>query len=229
MSCSRPAPPGWRPGIHTAICRAFRTPPGPGPCRAGGEGAGWAGPPPEADAPSALACGVGVAEEVVDLRRGTPLIAGVLVPRPPCVQGLFSTTRGLCVVSSAERRPPRLENVMLRWSRKLLGMHPLNWFPPEVQLFQIGEVAQLRRYLPPQPVLPEIQPFQVDEVAQLRRYLPAQLVLFEVQPFQVGEVAQLRRYLLVRGLPGRRGCPAPPVSPAQLVPEVQPFQVGEAA
>ena len=88
-------------------------------------------------------------------------------------------------------------------------------------MFQVGEVAQLRRYLPTQLVTIEDQPsLQVGEVAQLRRYLPAQLVTLEVaacfrlvrlpnsagmgplnwllqrpSSLQVGEVAQLRRYL----------------------------------
>ena len=75
---------------------------------------------------------------------------------------------------------------------------------------QVGEVAQLRRYLPAQLVLAEVQPFQVGEAAQLQRYLPPQLVPPEVQILQLGEVAQLRRYL-----------------PAQLVP-LQ-VQFGDAA
>ena len=64
------------------------------------------------------------------------------------------------------------------------------------QLLQVGEAAQLRRYLPGQFVVVEPQPFQVGEAAQLRRYLPSQLVSAEGQPF-----------------PGRRGCPVPSVSP----------------
>ena len=55
-------------------------------------------------------------------------------------------------------------------------------------MFQVGEVAQLRRYLPAQLVPVEVQPFQVGEGAQLRRYPPAQLVFGEVQRFQAGEV-----------------------------------------
>ena len=42
---------------------------------------------------------------------------------------------------------------------------------------QVGEIAQLRRYLPGQLVAVEVQPCQVGEVAQVRRYLPGQLVV----------------------------------------------------
>ena len=65
----------------------------------------------------------------------------------------------------------------------------------EAQPFQVGEAAQLRRYLTAQVVAVEAQRSQVGEAAQLRRYLTAQVVVVEVQPFQVGEAAQLRRYL----------------------------------
>ena len=83
----------------------------------------------------------------------------------------------------------------------------------ERQPFQVGQVPQLRRYLPGQLVGVEIQPFQVGQVPQLRRYLPAELVLGEAQPCQVGQVAQLRRY-----------------PPGQLVAEeVQIIQVGQVA
>ena len=60
---------------------------------------------------------------------------------------------------------------------------------------QVGEAAQLRRYLPAQLVAVEGQICQVGEAAQLRRYLPAQVVAVEGQICQVGEAAQLRRYL----------------------------------
>ena len=125
------------------------------------------------------------------------------------------------------------------------GISPLNWFPSEGQrcpgwrgcptpavsprstrsrsrsrLGQVGEAAQLRRYLPAQLVLAEGQLGQVGEAAQLRGYLPAQLVPAEGQPSQVGEVAQLRRYLPAQlvvaeatALSGWRGCPTPAVSP----------------
>ena len=83
----------------------------------------------------------------------------------------------------------------------------------EAQACQVGEAAQLRRYLPAQEVVVEVQIYQVGEAAQLRRYLPAQEVVSEAQPCQVGEAAQLRRYL-----------------PAQVIAaEAQPCQVGEAA
>ena len=83
----------------------------------------------------------------------------------------------------------------------------------EVQLYQIGEVAQLRRYLAAQLVVVEVQLCQLPNwylAAQGcptgRRYLAAQLVQEEVQLCQIGEVAQLRRYLaaqLVQGCPKR--------------------------
>ena len=41
---------------------------------------------------------------------------------------------------------------------------------------------------------------QVGEAAQLRRYLPAQGVVAEVQLCQVGEAAQFRRYLPAKGV-----------------------------
>ena len=46
---------------------------------------------------------------------------------------------------------------------------------------QVGEAAQLRRYLPAQLVAAEVQMCQVGEAAQRRRYLPAQAVVFEAQ------------------------------------------------
>ena len=97
--------------------------------------------------------------------------------------------------------PPRewkenadVEELLLRKNQRSLD-YPVQLVILEEQPFQVGEVAQLRRYLPAQLVPAEAQICQVGEVAQLRRYLPAQLVLVEVQPFQVGEVGQLRRYL----------------------------------
>ena len=76
------------------------------------------------------------------------------------------------------------------------------------------------RYLPAQGVDAEVQIFQVGEAAQLRRYLPAQVVAAEVQPVSGWpEAAQLRRYLPAQlvcrrgtAMPGWRGCPVPPVS-----------------
>ena len=80
-------------------------------------------------------------------------------------------------------------------SRSPAGMHPLNWFSSRPSCPQVGEAAQLCRYLPAQLVEGEPQQFQVGQVTQLCRHLTAQLVPVEAQPFQVGEVAQLRRYL----------------------------------
>ena len=83
---------------------------------------------------------------------------------------------------------------------------------------QVGE-AQLRWYLPAQTRCRR-GGAQVGEAAQVRRYLPAQLVVAEDQPCQVGEAAQLRRYLPAQvvvaedqTVPGWRGCPGPQVSP----------------
>ena len=105
----------------------------------------------------------------------------------------------------------------------------------EVYRLQVGQVAQLLRYLATQPVAVEgqivevrqvaevcrnllaqlvdaqVQSLQVGQVSQFRRYLPSQLVISEVQSLQVGRVAQFLRYL-----------------PGQLVAiEEQPGQVGQ--
>ena len=133
------------------------------------------------------------------------------------------------------RRPPKSDLSISNRPNKLSGTHPLNWFPPSPSLdrlarlpnsggisplnwfslrrshLQVGEVAQLRRYLSAQLVRAEAQHSQIGEVAQLRRYLSAQPVRAEAQRFQVGEVAQLRRYL----------------TDQLVVVEEQHFQVGE--
>ena len=96
----------------------------------------------------------------------------------------------------------RLSHRVLRLARlpNSGGISPLNWFSLRSRDSQVGEVAQLRGYLPAQLVLEEGQrlsgwrgcptpavsprstrfrrspnPCQVGEVAQLRRYLPPQL------------------------------------------------------
>ena len=61
-------------------------------------------------------------------------------------------------------------------------------------------VFQAAWHAPAQGVLGEGQKCQVGEAAQLRRYLPAQGVLGEPQLCQVGEAAQLRRYLPAQGV-----------------------------
>ena len=103
--------------------------------------------------------------------------------------------------------------------------------PPSTGSRQVGEVAQLRRYLPAQLVTVEDVTRQVGEVAQLRRYPPAQLVPIEDQTFQVGEVAQQLNWLELRSrnwlarLPSSGG-----ISPLNwLAARGQPFQVGEVA
>ena len=72
-----------------------------------------------------------------------------------------------------------------------------------MQIYQVGETAQLRRYLPAQGVFLDAQRYQVGEAAQLRRQLPDQDVAGEAQlynapvvvggdavPFTEGRVAQ---------------------------------------
>ena len=46
--------------------------------------------------------------------------------------------------------PARLSNVKLVRLPNSAGISPLNWFPARLQQCQVGEVAQLRRYLPAQ-------------------------------------------------------------------------------
>ena len=138
-------------------------------------------------------------------------------------------------------RPPSSEYSISNRPDKLLGTHPLNWFPLRYRYDRLAcptpavspRLAGSRRgpeipgwrgcptpavsprstrsrggpalsgwrgcpttgYLTAQLVVAEDQLFQAGEVVQLRRYLPAQLVIAEVQPRQVGEVAPLRRYL----------------------------------
>ena len=53
----------------------------------------------------------------------------------------------------------------------------------EVQIYEIGQAAQLRRYLPTQLVSVEVQVCQNGQAAQLRRYLPAQLIVAEGQTY----------------------------------------------
>ena len=95
------------------------------------------------------------------------------------------------------------------------------------QPFQVGQVPQLRRYLPGQLVLTGgTASVQVGEVAQFRRYLPGQLVAGEGQPN-----VRLERLPSSVGIspvnwlakrsascPGWRGCPVPSLYlPGQLV------------
>ena len=91
-------------------------------------------------------------------------------------------------------RPPSSEYSISNRPDKLLGTHPLNWFPLRSQIFQAGEFAQLRRYLPAQPVPaegPDIPGWR--GLPNSRRQLPAQLVVAEVSDLsQVGEAAQLQ-------------------------------------
>ena len=74
-------------------------------------------------------------------------------------------------------RPPRSEYLSNRSSR-LLGTHPAQVGVAEVQICQVGEAAQLRRYLPAQVVFAEVQQFQVGEAAQLHRYPPFKSLLW---------------------------------------------------
>ena len=76
-----------------------------------------------------------------------------------------------------------------------LGDAPGQLVAREEQPIQVGEVAQLERYLPAQLVTAEEQVYQVGQAAQFRRYLPAQLIAVERQASQADKVAQLERYL----------------------------------
>ena len=85
------------------------------------------------------------------------------------------------------------------------GISPLKSLPLRYSICQVGEAAQLRRYLPAQAVEVEVQfssplrysPLRLERLPNSRRYLPAQGVIAEVPV----------------ALSGWRGCPAPPVSP----------------
>ena len=118
-------------------------------------------------------------------------------------------------------RPPRFELSISNRPDKSLGTHPVNWFPWSHSRVRLARLPNSGGISPLNWFPLEGQPCQVGEVAQLRRYLTAQLVLVPRDSHvQVGEVAQLRRYLtaqLVRAevqhCPGWRGCPTPAVSP----------------
>ena len=72
-------------------------------------------------------------------------------------------------------RSPRSGYSISNWPDKPLGAHPLNWLSARSSAVRLERLANSRRYLPTQPVPHEVQRFQVGEVGQLRRYLPAQL------------------------------------------------------
>ena len=64
-----------------------------------------------------------------------------------------------------------------------------------MKICQVGQAAQLRRYLARQAVVAKVKPGQAGQVAQLRRYLARQAVAAKVKPLQAGQVAQFRRDL----------------------------------
>ena len=61
----------------------------------------------------------------------------------------------------------------------------------QIQDFQIGEIAHLRRNRAAQPVVGEVQDFEVGEIAHLRRNRAGQPVVSQIQDAQVNEIANL--------------------------------------
>ena len=136
----------------------------------------------------------------------------------------------------------RLSNLRLSRLPSSDGIDPLNWLPSSPSPFEVGEVAQFRRYRPAQLVAVEPQQYpgwrgcpvptvstrstgcRRAPVPGCRGY-PVPTVSARstgcrrAQPFEVGEVAQFRRYrpaqlvaVELTAYPGWRGCPVPTVS-----------------